>query len=94
MHSGRKLLYSAARVHAMFARMKADLVDQHERHLSEYAALRRELDVLRAELDQLRELRAATLARSQAHAELFGLYRERDIVRARHAERDLDRPLH
>jgi hypothetical protein len=36
----------------------------------------------------LQELRAATLARQHAQAELTSLYRERAIARARAAERD------
>jgi hypothetical protein len=42
-------------------------------------------------LAQLRELRAAVLARRQA--ELAGLYREREIARARAVERDPAQPL-
>jgi len=39
-------------------------------------------------------LRAAVRARTQAEAELRALYRERDIARARDAERDPTAPLH
>jgi hypothetical protein len=42
----------------------------------------------------LAELRAATLARQQAYAELVGFYREREIQRARAAERDPSAALH
>ena len=88
--NGRKLLYSADRVHALFARMRADLHDMHFKHLCELADLRRELNATRAALD---ELRAATLARQQAEAALAELYRERAIARARAAERDPALPL-
>jgi hypothetical protein len=62
-----------------------DLRDLHWKHLYEMADLRRELDETRAALN---ELRAATLGRQHAEAELRGLYRERAIQRARAAERD------
>jgi hypothetical protein len=77
MRSDRKLLYSADRVRVMFARMKADLVDQHERHLSEYAVLRRELDQVRAEYEQLRD---AVLERQRAEAEVEMLKRTRAVI--------------
>jgi hypothetical protein len=88
--NGRKLLYSANRVHALFARMRADLHDMHFEHLCELADLRRELDATRAALD---DLRAAVLARQRAEAELACLYRERAIARARAAERAPTMPL-
>src|SRR5262249_29933432 len=51
-----------------------------------------EVAALRAELDEVRalyiELRAASLARQHAEAELRELYRERSIQRAQAAERD------
>jgi hypothetical protein len=75
-------LYTSARVHALFNRMRADLVAQHERHLSEMVELRHELDVLRHELDHLRELRATVLARQDAEAELARLYRQRELARS------------
>jgi hypothetical protein len=64
----------------------------------QFAALVAERDALKQELDEtrqtLRELSAAVLERRQALHEFRTLYRERDIVRARNAERDPDRPLH
>ena len=86
--NGRRLLYTEARVRALFARMRADMHAQHCRHLCELADLKREVDAMRAELAALRELRAAVLARQQAEAELVSLYRERSIQRARATERD------
>jgi len=60
--------------------------------LAERDSLRRELAETRRERDDmhaaLRELRAASLARMKAEAELAAVYRERAIQRARAAERD------
>jgi hypothetical protein len=81
----RRVLYSADRVHAMFARMRDELNDVAERHAAEVARLRAELDDVRAQFD---ELRSVSLARQRAHAELASLYRERSIARAQTAERD------
>jgi hypothetical protein len=89
--NGRKLLYSADRVHALFARMRADLHDMHFKHLCELADLRKELDETRTALD---ELRAAVRARERAESELTSLYRERDLARARAVARDSAMPLH
>jgi hypothetical protein len=72
---------------------RADLHDQHFKHLCELADLQRELEALRAEVAQLRELRAAVLARQHADAELAGLYRERSIQQALAATRDESKPL-
>jgi hypothetical protein len=65
--SGRRLLYTPERVRAMFAQMRGELHEQHFRHLCAMADLRRELDETRA---ALHELRAATLARQRAEADL------------------------
>jgi len=86
----RRVLYHPNRVRAMPARMRADLHDMDFTHLCELDELRRELDEVR---DAYAELRAAVLARRQAEAELTTLYREREIARARAAERDLSQPL-
>ena len=51
-----------------YAEARRDLDALDWRHQREHATLRRELDALRAELDELRELRAATLARQHAEA--------------------------
>jgi hypothetical protein len=58
---------------------------------NEVAQLRQ---VYNATVSAMRELQAAALARAQAHAELTSLYREREIARARQAERDSGQPLH
>jgi hypothetical protein len=76
----RRLLYSEQRVRMMFARMKADLADQHARHLSEHAALRRELDALRGEYEALR---CAVLERMKAEADLALLQRDRERLEGR-----------
>ena len=61
---------------------RADLHDQHFKHLCEMGDLLRELAALRAEVEHLRELNAVVLARHRAEAELAGLYRERSIQQA------------
>jgi hypothetical protein len=83
--SGRKLLYSAERVHAMFARMRSELAEQHFRHLCAQADLRRELDAARADLDALRD---AILRRQAAEQEVATLRRAREIARCTAIERD------
>ena len=86
----RKVLYSPQFVLG-FARAlreaRADLRSLHSAHLSQLADLKREIDGMRAELDQLRELRAVTRARIKAESDLRALYREREIARAKAAER-------
>jgi hypothetical protein len=57
----------------------------------ELAETKRELEVVCA---QLNELSAAVLERNRAYDNVRILRRERDIVRARHAERDPNQPLH
>src|SRR5215467_9360357 len=89
-NGGRRLLYTEERVRALFARMRDELNEMASRHASEVAVLRTELDEIRAQFD---ELRAVSLARQRAHAELVGLHR-RAIQRARAAERDASTPLH
>jgi hypothetical protein len=70
-----------------------------------FAALIAERDSLRADLARVREqrdealalldeLRAVVRARHAAEVELAGLYREREIQRARSAQRDPVQPLH
>jgi hypothetical protein len=83
--SGRRLVYTEERVRALFSGMRADLHTMNFRHQCELADLRRELNEVRTAYF---ELRAAVLARQKAEAELAGLYREREIARARAAERD------
>ena len=85
----RRVLYTEERVRALFARMRDELNEMAVRHASEVAVLRTELDEIRAQFD---ELRAVSLARQRAHAELVGLHRERAIQRARAAERDASTP--
>lgn len=64
---------------------------------SERDQLRRELSETKANHDELRqrliELLDAIRARQQAEAEVRALYRERDLARARAAERDPAQPL-
>jgi len=91
MRNGRKLLYSEERVRAMFARMRDELHELAERHAREVAALRAELDQVRAQFD---ELRAISLARSRAEIEVAELRRLREIGRARLAQHDPAAPLH
>jgi len=86
--NGRRLLYTEARVRALFARMRADMHAQHFRHLCELSDLRRELDAMRAELEQLRELRTVVRARQRAEAELADLHRQRSLAQAWTAARD------
>jgi Skp family chaperone for outer membrane proteins len=92
-NGGRKLLYSPQYI-AGFARAyreaRRDLDDMHHKHLTEMAALRRELDSARAEFEELRD---AVLSRQRAEQELTGLYRERAIQRAQAVERDPAQPL-
>jgi hypothetical protein len=64
------VLYTPERVHAMFARMRDNLHELADRHASEVESLRAELDEVRA---LYAELRAASLARQRAEAELARL---------------------
>jgi hypothetical protein len=70
-----RLLYTADKVRAVFARMRGDLHEQHERHLFEMAELRKELDQLHA---AYAALRAAVFERERAEADLELLRRDRD----------------
>src|SRR5262249_55383202 len=88
--SGRQPLYTHARVVALVARMRSDLEEQHARHLSEMADLRREFDEV---LGMFEQLRAAVRARQDAEAEPQQLYREREMVRGWATERDPAAPL-
>jgi hypothetical protein len=91
--SNRRVLYSPAYVEGYrraLVEAHADLADLSFKHACHHADLMRELDKCRAELD---ELRAAVLRRNRLDEELVGLYRERDIERARAAERDPAQPL-
>jgi hypothetical protein len=81
----RKLLYSGDRVHTLFARMRGDLHEMHYRHLCELADLKRELEQVRAQFD---ELRAVSLARSRAELEVAELRRLQAIGRARAVQYD------
>jgi len=83
----------ADRVRAAINNIRAEAHAAHFATLCELADLKREVDAMRAELEQLRQLRCAVLARQKAGAELAGLYRERAIARARAAERDPALPL-
>jgi len=65
---------------------------QYDALVDERDAYKRELQWTQGQLEELREevaeLRAAITARFQAEARLAELYREREIARARAAERD------
>ena len=80
------------------ARRRVDVAESWRYAREQFAAVVNERDALKLELaevqQQFRELQAAVLERSKALHELRHLQRERDIVRARAAERDLGRPLH
>lgn len=76
-----------------------------QRACEQFAAAIAERDRLKFELEwtekqladtrqTLRELQAVTLERTKAYFELRHLQRERDIVRARNAVRDLSQPVH
>jgi hypothetical protein len=88
MMSGHRVLYHPDRVRAMFAQMRGDLHAMHFKHLCELSDLRRELDAMRTELEQLRELRATVRARHRAEAELAELHRRRSLMQASMAARD------
>jgi len=78
----------------MFAHMRAELDALDARHRQRHEALRLELDALRREVDQLRELRATVVARQAAERDLAALRQRRDaIVEAFGAEHD-GTPLH
>jgi len=85
MGNGRRLLYDESRVRQMFGKMREELREMADKHASEVAALRAELDAVR---QQFFELRAISLARQRAEVELRELHRLREIGRARAAERD------
>jgi len=76
-----------------YRQAQADLHDLHFKHMCQMADLRRELDVLRAELAQLRELDTVVRARQNAEIEVAELRRRREIVKAFGAERDPAAPL-
>jgi len=86
----RRVLYTEQRVRQMFAHMRAELDEMAERHASEAARLRQELEECRAAFDALRSI---SLARSKAELEVAELRRLQAIGRARAAERDLSQPL-
>jgi hypothetical protein len=77
---------------------RVDLAASWRYAREQYAALVAERDALERELaavrQQLREFQAVILERNRAYDNWHILRRERDIVRARHAERDPDTPLH
>jgi len=86
--TGRRVVYTAERVHAMAAAMRADLVAMHERHLAELIALRAEVAELRGILQDV--VRAS---RMKAEDDVHALRREleRALVGL---ERDPNKPLH
>ena len=82
-HSGRRV--DAARSWQLARAQYASVIAERD-------ALKRELEWTKQSLaevrDAMRELRAAVLARQHAKAELASLYRQREIARARAAQRD------
>jgi len=98
-HNGRRLLRPHIDAYrAALAECRADLAQMNFRHQCALADLHRELDALRAELEQARaafdELRSVSLARQRAETEVAELRRMQAIGRARAAERDPATPLH
>jgi hypothetical protein len=86
-------------------RRRVDIAASWQRAREQFAAVVTERDSLREHLARVRlqrdealtlldELRAAVRARHAAEVELAGLYREREIHRARAIERDPAQPLH
>jgi hypothetical protein len=84
---------------------RVDVAASWQRAREQFASLMTENTNLRAELRNAREqrdealslldeLRAAVRARHAAGAEVAGLYRERELHRARSARRDPAQPLH
>lgn len=71
-----RVLYTEERVREMFGRMRAELRELGERHAAEVAALRAELDGVRAAFD---ELRSISLARQRAEVEVAELCREPEM---------------
>jgi len=88
-----RVLYHPEAVRRLVDSMRADLHAQHFAHLCELADLKREVDAMRAELAQLRELRATVRARHQVEAELADLHRQRSLAQAWTAPRDPTAPL-
>ena len=85
--------------------VRVDIAASWRRAREQFAALIAERDSLREDLARVRlqrdealtlldELRAAVRARHAAEVELAGLYRERELQRARAAARDPAQPLH
>jgi len=91
MYGRRRLIRPCALTwQALYDECSADISAMHFRHQCAQADLRRELDAVRGELEALK---AAVRARQTAQAELDGLYRERELMRALSAERDPALPL-
>ena len=92
----RKLVYTADCVHAMAASMRADLVELHERHLAEHNALRVELNAMRAEVAELRDvmLLITSTLHQQAEHDVHTLRRQLETALVRLERRDPAQPLH
>src|SRR5262249_48393065 len=93
-----RVLYDQTRVHAIFAKMRDELAELRARNLPQSAALRRPVEALRVELDQIRalyaELRAISTARQAAEKEVAEMKARREaLLRAFGAERDPTQPL-
>jgi hypothetical protein len=86
----RKVLNAEERVRALFGKMRAELHELADEHRAEVAALRAELDGVRAAFDELRSL---ALARQRAEADVAELRRLREIGKAKMVQRDISTPL-
>jgi len=85
-NGSRRPLYTAAYVHRVFGKMRADLAAHHSQMLAELAAMRAELEATK---QAYANLRAAVLARQSAEAEVAELHRRRALTQAwAAAERD------
>ena len=71
--------------------MHAELAAHRQQYILEIEELRQELAMLR---EAYAALRAASLARNNAHEELAQLHRARAILNAEHATPDLSRKPH
>lgn len=88
--TSRPVLVHPDRVRALFTKMRDEMREMHAKHLCELAALRRELEQVRAAFN---ELRAVSHARQRAEAEVAELRRRRELLAAFAVERDISQPL-
>jgi len=98
MH-GRRIVYLPEHFQALcatLARAKADLSEQHFRHLCAIADQNVEIEALRSEVRELREVVALLTAirREEAEHTVASLRRQLEAVLARLERRDPNQPLH